>query len=191
MQNVPHMGGGYSNIDIHVDQFKAMRISTSGTLSISQRDYGVMGIASLYQPHLSYPIDLYLDEGSYSEYTPLEYSPFTETSAYIIGEIADYWNDGDASFRELTDELLTITFTNIAESIYLNNREIYAVINIGRYSGYIQNNAAGGSRLVFTDMDCQLTYDEINKWCILTNISLPMWENISIYITDLTIELRT
>lgn len=54
-------------------------------------------------------------------------------------------------------------------------------INIGRCSGYIQNNAAGGSQLVFTDMDCQLTYDEINKWCILTNIGLPMWENISIY----------
>lgn len=51
--------------------------------------------------------------------------------------------------------------------------------------------ATGGSQLVFTDMDCQLTYDEINKWCILTNIGLPMWENISIYITDLTIELRT
>lgn len=181
----------YSNIDIHVDRFKAMRISTSGTLSISQRDYGVMGMASLYQPHLSYPIDLYLDEGAYSEYTPLEYSPFTETSAYLIGETADYWSDGDVSFRKLTAELLTITFTNIAESIYLNDREIYAVNNIGRCSGYIQNNVAGGSQLVFTDMDCQLTYDEINKWCILTNISLPMWENISIYITDLTIELRT
>lgn len=185
--------GGYSNIDIHVDQFKAMRISTSGTLSISQRDYGVMGMASLYQPHLSYPIDLYLDEGGYSECTPLEYPPFTETSAYIIGATADYWNDGDVSFRELTNESLTITFTNIAESIYLNNREIYAVNNIGRCSGYIQNNVAGGSQLVFTDMDCQLTYDEINKWCILMNtgVGLPMWENISIYITDLTIELRT
>lgn len=185
--------GGYSNIDIHVDQFKAMRISTSGTLSISQRDYGVMGMASLYQPHLSYPIDLYLDESSYSEYTPLEYSPFTETSAYIIGETANYWSsfEEDNPFKELTDELLTITFTNIAESIYLNNREVYAVNNIGRCSGYIQNNAAGDSQLVFTDVDCQLTYDEINKWCILMDIGLPMWENISIYITDLTIELRT
>ena len=150
-------------------------------------------MASLYQPHLSYPIDLYLDEGSYSEYTPLEYSPFTETSAYIIGETANYWSafEEDNPFKELTDELLIITFTNIAESIYLNNKEIYAVNNIGRCSGYIQNNAAGGSQLVFTDVDCQLTYDEINKWCILMDIGLPMWENISIYITDLMIELRT
>lgn len=125
--------------------------------------------------------------------TPLEYSPFTETSAYIIGETADYWSsfEEDNPFKELTDELLTITFTNIAESIYLNNREVYAVNNIGRCSGYIQNNAAGDSQLVFTDVDCQLTYDEINKWCILMDIGLPMWENISIYITDLTIELRT
>lgn len=129
-----------------------------------------------------------LDEGMYSDFTPVSYPPQVYTSHQPWGQNAHYSLVKEMGSPILLKPKLTyFVFTAICR-IKWGGVEIYQVDNIGRVNVTIRNIDTNETE-THNDVDCQLVM--FSSLAFVTAISLPKWENIEINFEVFSIEMRT
>lgn len=129
-----------------------------------------------------------LDEGMYSDFTPVSYPPQVYTSHQSWGQNAHYSLVKEmGSPISLKPQLTYFVFTAIC-GIKLGGIEIPDMDNIGRVNVTIRNIDTNETE-THNDVDCQLVMT--SSWVFVTAVSLPKWENVEINFEVFSVEIRT
>lgn len=128
-----------------------------------------------------------LDEGMYSDFTPVSYPPQVYTSYQSWGQNAHYYLVKEMGSPILLKPQLTyFTFTAIC-GIEVDGIEIHDMDNIGRVNVTIRNTDTNEIE-THNDVDWHLVMS--SSWGFVTAVSLPKWENVEINFEVFGAEMR-
>lgn len=186
-------GGGnlfqYKSIEVYVNDFGAQRTEGGTGTLIAVPNTQEAKLCLLSQDSgITISEELTLDEGTYSDFTPVSYPPQVYTSHQPWGQNAHYSLVKEmGSSISLKPQLTYFTFTAIC-GIKVNGIEIHDMDNIGRVNVTIRNIDTNETE-THNDVDCQLVMT--SSWGFVTAVSLPKWENVEINFEVFSVEMRT
>lgn len=185
------MGGGsfqYKSIEVYVNDFGAQRTEGGTGTLIAVPNTQEAKLCLLSQDSgITISEELTLDEGTYSDFTPVSYPPQVYTSHQPWGQNAHYSLVKEmGSSISLKPQLTYFTFTAIC-GIKVNGIEIHDMDNIGRVNVTIRNIDTNETE-THNDVDCQLVMT--SSWGFVTAVSLPKWENVEINFEVFSVEMR-
>lgn len=187
------MGGGglfqYKSIKVYVNEFGAKRTEGGTGTLIAVPNTQEVKLCSLSQGiGITNSEELTLDEGTYSDLTPVSYPPQVHTRYQPWGRFAHYSLAKEmGSSISLKPQLTYFTFTGIC-GIEVNGVEIRNMDNIGRVNVIIRNIDTDETKRLI-DVNCQLVMT--SSWVFVTAVSLPKWENVEISFEIIGVEIRT
>ena len=177
----------YKSIEVYVNNFGAQRTEGGTGTLIAFPNTQEAKLCLLSQDSGSISEELTLDEGMYSDFTPVSYPPQVYTSHQPWGQNAHY-----SLVKEMGDPILLkpqltyFTFTAIC-GIEVDGIEIHDMDNIGRVNVTIRNIDTNEIE-THNDVDCNLVMS--SSWGFATAISLPKWENVEINFEVFSAEMR-
>lgn len=179
----------YKSIEVYVNDFGAQRTEGSTKTLIVVPNTQEAKLCLLSQDSgITISEELTLDEGMYSDFTPVSYPPQVYTSHQPWGQNAHYSLVKEmGSPISLKPQLTYFTFTAIC-GIKLGGIEIHDMDNIGRVNVTIRNIDTNEIE-THNDVDCQLVMS--SSWGFVTAVSLPKWENVEINFEIFSVEMRT
>ena len=184
-------GGGnlfqYKSIEVYVNDFGAQRTEGGTGTLIAFPNTQEAKLCLLSQDSGSISEELTLDEGMYSDFTPVSYPPQVYTSHQPWGQNAHYSLVKEMGSPILLKPQLTyFTFIAIC-GIEVDGIEIHDMDNIGRVNVTIRNIDTNEIE-THNDVDCYLVMS--SSWGFVTAVSLPKWENVEINFEVFSAEMR-
>lgn len=178
----------YKSIEVHVNDFGAQRTNGCAGSLIAFPNKQEAKLCLLSQDSgRSISEELALDEGRYSDLTPVFYPQRVYTKHQPWGQNAHYSLVKEmGSPILLKPELTYFTFTAMCR-IEVDGIEIHDMDNIGRVNVTIRNIDTNEIE-THNDVDCQLVMS--SSWGFVTAVSLPKWENIEINFEVFSAEMR-
>ena len=177
----------YKSIEVYVNDFGAQRTEGGPGTLIAFPNTQEAKLCLLSQDSGSISEELTLDEGMYSDLTPVSYPPQVYTSHQPWGQNAHYSLVKEMGSPILLKPKLTyFTFTAIC-GIEVDGIEIHDMDNIGRVNVTIRNIDTNEIE-THNDVDCHLVMS--SSWGFVTAVSLPKWENVEINFEVFSAEMR-
>lgn len=177
----------YKSIEVYVNDFGAQRTEGGTGTLIAFPNTQEAKLCLLSQDSGSISEELTLDEGMYSDFTPVSYPPQVYTSHQPWGQNAHYSLVKEMGSPILLKPQLTyFTFTAIC-GIEVDGIEIHDMDNIGRVNVTIRNIDTNEIE-THNDIDCHLVMS--SSWGFVTAVSLPKWENVEINFEVFSAEMR-
>lgn len=178
----------YKSIDVYVNDFGGQRNDGgTGTLIVVPNTQEAKLCLLSQDSEITISEELPLDEGMYSDLTPVSYPPQVYTSHRPWGQNAHYSLVKEmGSPISLKPQLTYFTFTAIC-GIEVDGIEIHDMDNIGRVNVTIRNRDTNETE-THNDLDCQLVMT--SSWEFVTAIGLPKWENVEINFEVFSAEMR-
>lgn len=179
----------YKSIEVYVNDFGAQRTEGGTGTLIAVPNTQEAKLCLLSQDSgITISEELTLDEGTYSDFTPVSYPPQVYTSHQPWGQNAHYSLVKEMGSPILLKPQLTyFIFTAICR-IKVGGIEIYDMDNIGRVNVTIRNIDTNEIE-THNDVDCHLVMS--SSWGFVTAVSLPKWENVEINFEVFSVEMRT
>lgn len=185
-------GGGnlfhYKSIEVYVNTFGAQRsYGGIGTLIAVPNTQGAKLCLLSQDGGITISEELTLDEGKYSDLTPVSYPSRVATIHQPWGQNAHYSLVKEmGSPISLKPQLTYFAFTAIC-GIEVDGIEIHDMDNTGRVNVTIRNIDTNETE-THNNVDCQLVM--ISSWRFVTAVSLPKWENVKINFEVFNIAIR-
>ena len=178
----------YKSVEVYVNDFGAQRTEGGTGTLIAVPNTQEAKLCLLSQDNgRTVSEELTLDEGTYSDFTPVSYPPQVYTSHQSWGQNAHYSLVKEmGSPISLKPQLTYFTFTAIVRMKW-GGIEIYDMDNIGRVNITIKNIDTNEIE-THNDVDCQLVMT--SSISFITAVSLPKWENVEINFEVFSVEMR-